>query len=634
MVDTMYTDKKLGMIYKKDKTTIRIWSPLKEEIYLFVYPNSKSHKEEVFLMTKGEDGVHEQILYGDYKGYFYTFLIDGKYEVTDPYSIASSANSKRSAIIDLNDTNPIGWDNQHNISTHSKKDAIIYETHIKDFTISKTSGVTNQGKYIGFIEKNTDFNDFKTGLSHLKELEVTHIHLMPVYDFFTVNEEKEEFYNIYNYNWGYDPELYNVPEGSYSTEPDNPVNRIKELKSLIMTLHNEGFKVIMDVIYNHTYKSHDSNFNRIMPNYYYRFKPDGKFSNGSGTGNEIASEKPMARKFIIDSLLYWAQEYKIDGFRFDLMALIDINTIELAIKELREINPDIFIYGEPWMADSTPLPYDKHTTKGKQRKLSFGFFNDRFRDSIKGDNNGVSKGFVGGSTDLKLAVESGITGSIDYDYLHIGFAKTPIESINYINSHDDLIIYDKFKKTFPHMAEEDIERLNRLAFSIIFCSQGIPFIHEGNEFLRTKYMIHNTYNSSSEINGIDWSLKEKNIDFYNYFRDLITLRKSYDEFRIGDQNEIRKRLKFYYYTKAENVIVYTIAKENGYLFIVHNSEFFTIDITEDEIIEHLRNSYGFSKDALKITPIFDDKGLVRDKSNLSLNNIKVPYFSTYVCEVK
>ncbi|MBS4538368.1 type I pullulanase [Clostridium sp. D2Q-11] len=636
MENNIYTDKTLGMIYEKDKTIIRVWSPLKEEISLILYPNSKSFKKEVLLMTKGKDGVHEIILKGDYNGYFYTFLIDENKEVTDPYSIGSSMNSTRSAIIDLKDTNPKGWDNHSIPDINSKKDAIIYEVHIKDFTFSKASGVKERGKYLGFIEYNTDYKGFKTGLNHLKELGVTHIHLMPIYDFFTVDEDKKKFSRSDNYNWGYDPELYNVPEGSYATNPEDPITRIKELKTLIMTLHNEGFKVIIDVVYNHTYKSQDSNFNIIMPNYYHRLNPNGSFSNGSGTGNEISSEKPMARKFIIDSLLYWVKEYKVDGFRFDLMALIDIDTIELAIEELRRINPAILIYGESWTAASTPLPYDKLTLKGKQKKLSFGFFNDRFRDGIKGDNNGISKGFVGGNTDLKLDVESGITGSIDYDYLHIGFAKKPIESINYINSHDDLIVYDKFKNTFPHMAEEDIERLNRLAFSIIFCSQGIPFFHGGNEFLRTKYMIHNTYKSNIEINQIDWSLKEKNINFFNYFKDLIILRKTYDEFRINDVKEIKKRLKFYHYTKSENVIVYTIAKENNHLLIIHNSEFFSIDISKNNILEHLNTSYGLDKKNLRVTPIFTNEGLIKDKTSIDLKaeNLEIPYFSTYIYDIK
>lgn len=617
-MDYNSTDKKLGAIYNTDKTTIRVWSPLKEEIKLIIYPSYKTLERKVFKMKKDEDGVHEYTLNGDYKGYFYTFLIDDKYEVTDPYSISSSVNSKRSAIINLKDTNPKGW-NEHLSPDIKICDAIIYEVHIKDFTISDNS-ISNKGKYLGF----------KWGIPHLKELGVTHIHLMPIFDFLTVNEEKDDFYRDDNYNWGYDPELYNTPEGSYSTSPENPVNRIRELKELIMTLHKEGFKVVIDVVYNHTFKSYDSNFNRIMPEYYYRTNGHGRFSNGSGVGNEIASERPMARKFIIDSLLYWQKEYKIDGFRFDLMALTDIDTIEDAIKKLRQNDSDVIIYGEPWMGGSTTLSPDKHIIKGRQHNLSFALFNDRFRNSVKGDNDGTHPGFVGGNSVLQLDVETGIIGSIDYDNLHIGFTSHPRETINYINSHDNLIIYDKFKKTFPNMAEEDIVKLNKLAFSIVFTAQGIPFFHAGNEFLRTKHMDHNSYKSNTSLNAIDWSLKEKNSEFYNYFKDLIHLRKKHDEFRLCSEDEIKERIKFFHYKKCENVIVYTIKTEDNFLLIVHNANFFSAFLDEKDLEFHIKNCYNEIKGEIFISTILDNNGMVRKRKYISLHDrrIEIPYLST------
>ncbi|MGO1369687.1 MAG: type I pullulanase [Senegalia sp. (in: firmicutes)] len=618
-MDYNSTDKKLGLIYNEDKTIVRVWSPQKEEIKLIIYPGYKTLDREIFKMKKCPDGVHEYELIGDYNGYFYTFLIDDEYEVTDPYSISSSPNSKRSAIINLKDTNPHGF--KDHLSPDIKIcDAIIYEVHIKDFTINTDSEY--RGKYLGF----------KSKIPHLKELGVSHIHLMPIFDFLTVNEESYDFYRDDNYNWGYDPELYNVPEGSYASKPEDPINRIKELKELIMTLHNEGFKVVMDVVYNHTYKSYDSNFNRIMPGYYYRMNGHGRFSNGSGVGNELASERPMVRKFIINSLLYWQDEYKIDGFRFDLMALTDIDTIEKSIKRLRKKDPDVLIYGEPWMGGASILESHKHTIKGSQQNLSFAFFNDRLRNSIKGDNDGSHPGFVGGNSVLQLDVETGIVGSIDYDNLHIGFTSHPNESINYINSHDNLIIYDKFKKSFPNMANEDIERLNKLAFSIVFTAQGIPFFHEGNEFLRTKQMDHNSYKSNTSLNALDWTLKEKNKDFYDYFKDLISLRKSHDEFRLCSEIKIKEKLKFFHYKKAQNVIVYTIKNNDSYLLVVHNANFFSAYLDEQDLNFHIKNCYKQNKREFFISTILDEKGMKKDRAYTSLKNkkIEVPYLSTGV----
>lgn len=340
--DLPTTNKELGMLYTPYKTIFRVWSPLKDKITLFIYNDGEGLERKAYVMSRGNDGVHEATIKGDLKGKFYTYLVDENKEVTDPYSISSSMNSIRSAIIDLEDTNPQGWEN-HTIPYNRRNcDAIVYEVHIKDFTAHESSGANHKGKYLGFAEENTSYNGLSTGISHLKDLGVTHVHILPVSDFISVREDKELFFQEGNYNWGYDPELFNVPEGSYASEPADPTSRVKELKTMIMALHESGLKVILDVVYNHTFRSYDSNFNTLMPNYYYRNNPDGSFSNGSGVGNEMATERPMVRKFVIESLLYWANEYKVDGFRFDLMALIDIDTVEEAVSRLREIKPDIF----------------------------------------------------------------------------------------------------------------------------------------------------------------------------------------------------------------------------------------------------------------------------------------------------
>lgn len=628
------TDKKLGMIYTRERTTFRVWSPFKDKIYLLLYLDYRLVTRKSYLMEKHEDGVHELVLEGDYKGCFYNFLVDGE-EVTDPYSIASSINSRHSAIIDIRDTDPEGWQDHRIPKGNNFCDAIIYEVHVKDFTGSISSGVKHRGKYLGFIEEDTSYKGLATGLSHLKELGVTHVHLLPVNDFYTVNEEKEDFYRDENYNWGYDPEHYNVVEGSYSTEPEDPVNRIKELKTLIMGLHEAGIKVVLDVVYNHTYKNYDSNFNRLMPGYYHRIRPDGTFSDGAGCGNEIASERPMVRRFILDSLRYWVEEFKVDGFRFDLMALIDIDTVKEAVKMLRDIKPDILIYGEPWAAGETTLPRDKMTLKGRQSKLNFALFNDDFRDSLKGNSNGSSKGFIQGDFSHRLGVERGIVGSINYDSNHVGFANRPSETINYINSHDDLIFFDKIKKTLPHMAEVDIVKLNKFGFSILFTAQGIPFFHAGNEFLRSKSMVANSYKSPLSINAIDWSLKEKNLEFYEYIRALIQLRKKYKEFRLSNDEEIRKKLRFVHIHGDKNVISYTLSTDEGYLLIIHNGEFYNVEVDIDNIRLHLMYNYGDGRKDYQVYPIFDENGFVEDKVALEAwENIRVPYFQTNIYEIK
>lgn len=630
------TDKKLGCIYTKDKTTFRVWSPLKDQIILLLYPDSLSVQRKSYRMLKSDDGVHELTIEGDLKGFFYTYLIDGVNEVTDPYSLASSANSIRSAIVDLRETNPPNWDNHHIPTLENDCDAIIYEVHIRDFTINDNSGVKNRGKYLGFAEENTKYNNLTTGIDHLKELGVTHIHLMPIFDFLTVREDIECFYDENSYNWGYDPELYNVPEGSYATNPQEPVNRIKELKKLIMTLHKKGLNVIMDVVYNHTYRSQDSNFNIIMPNYYYRTLDDGTFSNGSGCGNEFATERPMVRKFIIDSLLYWLTEYKVDGFRFDLMGLIDIDTIKEAISILRKKRPDLIIYGEPWGYGISTLPNNLATKKGTQGNNNFALFNDDFRNAIKGDSDGSEKGFIHGDLDDKIATETGIAGSIYYDDDHIGFAMNPSETINYVNSHDNLIMADKMQMIYPNMDNDGMKRLNKIAFSILFTSQGIPFIHAGNEFLRTKNMNKNTYNAPLSINAIDWSLKEKNLDFYNYFKDLISLRKRYKSLRMISAEEIKQKLRFIDNPSGCGIIAYTIMEDKDkYLLILHNPHPHNCFISKLSIKEHLNKSYKENIIETYFKLILDENGLVGDNGQLSSEyGIEVPYYATLVLELR
>lgn len=619
--DYPITNKKLGLTYSGDRSTFRVYSPKKEKVQLILYPHKYDIKREVFDMEKAEDGVYEISLERDLKGYFYSYLVEDKNEVTDPYSVSSSINSNRSAIIDLKDTNPQGF-REHNIPNIENKDAIIYEVHVKDFTIHESSKVKDRGKFLGFIEK----------LPHLKELGISHIQLMPVYDFLTVKEENEYFHFENNYNWGYDPELYNNVEGSYSTNPEDPLNRIYELKQLVQAIHKSGLKIILDVVYNHTYRTKDSNFNILVDKYYYRQYEDGSFADGSSCGNEMATERPMVRKFILESLKYWMEEFRVDGFRFDLMSLIDIDTLELIVEELRKTRPDVLIYGEPWAAGLTPLDHKKTTSKGSQSKLGFALFNDDFREAVKGDNDGGGIGFIQGNIDHKTGTETGIAGSIYYDESHIGFTKVPQESINYLNSHDNLILADKIRKAYDNIDEEGNKRLNKLAYTILFTSQGIPFIHGGNEFLRSKHMVSNSYNSPIWVNTIDWNLKDKHYDLYEYIKDLIKLRKRYHLFTMTHRNDIRNKLKFVKLDAC--TILYTIKNHSEYLLIAHNANMNKIIIPRSVIRKHIEDNYGENIDKMEVYKLLDLNGLSENPSKYGLMGIEIDYFSSVVFSIK
>ncbi|HZJ83716.1 MAG TPA: type I pullulanase [Clostridia bacterium] len=626
-------DGNFGNIYSPKGSTFKVWAPNRDDIRLLVYPYSQGVYREEFPMEKCGQGIHSITINKDLKGMYYTYLIEGKYEITDPYSKALSVNSTRSAIIDLADSHPKGWLHHKIPKSGDLSKAVIYELHIKDFTYHDSSGVEYPGKYLGLAQRGTSFNDYSTGLDHLLELGVTHVQLMPIFDFLTVNEEESAFNVDENYNWGYDPEHYNVPEGSYATDPPNPINRIKELKSLILALHQAGIKVIMDVVYNHSYRNTDSNLYTLHPGYY-RIREDGSLSDGSGCGNELATEHPMTEKFIIDSLKYWVEEYKVDGFRFDLMALIDIDTVMEIQKELMAINKDIIIYGEPWAADTTLLSQNRTTTKGSQRGKGFGLFNDDFRNAIKGDNNGYIKGFSQGNSDYLLQVETGIAGSINYDNKHIGFTKNPRESINYINSHDNLILQDKMKKIFPSTPDDELIRYNKLALAILFTSQGVPFIHAGNEFLRTKSLHHNSYNLPISINAIDWSLKEIHYPLFKYTRDLIYIKKHWEEFSLRDSGEVREKLRFLYFREQNNLIAYTIKSPNGdYLLIIHNGNHQEFVLETTLIMDHIKNNYNEDIKNLYINHLFNKGGLIDPMNKSFTDNIILEPISTNIYRV-
>lgn len=593
---------KLGATYSKNETTFKVFAPNRDKIDLVITDDYKKVRRDIYPMVKDEMGIFTVSLKGNYDEYFYNYIVEDKYEVTDPYAVSASINSMYSAVIDLGNTNPEGFKESKHPDI-KENEAIIYELSVKNYTADQSSGVYNRGKFLGLAEAGTRYKDVKTGLDNIKELGVTHVQVLPIYDFISVDEDHSRFFHDDNYNWGYDPELYFAPEGSYSTNPLDPKSRVREAKEMVKAFHDRGIGVIMDVVFNHTFKTIDSNLNTLAPKYYHRTNPDESFSNGSGCGNELASEKPFVRKLIIDSLVYWAKEYKIDGFRFDLMALIDLETIKIAIKELKKINPNIIIYGEPWMALSSPLAYDQQIWKGRQRSNGFGVFNDDFRDAIKGDVNSYGKGYIQGIFNNKHAIETGIRGSIDIGNGD-GFADDASETINYFNCHDNLILYDKLAISLDDTS--DINSYVKLALGIIMLSFGKPFIYEGNEFNHSKKNDANSYRSPLYINAINWEDKENNKEIFTYAKDLIAIRKSIEVFKYTSHDEIEKRLDFIE-GLDNSVIGYTLDKEYLVLINVNCHEIF---IDRDILVNYLG-----SEEYNKIEKIFDKEGM----NNMSMD---------------
>ncbi|MFR9275231.1 type I pullulanase [Finegoldia magna] len=572
----------LGFNYNKEYTFFKIYAPKINSVKLLLYENYNDVRYQSVNMYKNGE-FFEVKVEGDLDGIYYKYQLDEKFEIVDPFCKASSINSLKSCVIDLNSTNPDGFIHEE-YEIANRNEAIVYELSIKDYSSDISSKIRDdyRGKFLGLIEESD-----VSGINHLKDLGITHVHLMPVFDFVGVDERNSERFSGDNYNWGYNPENYNCIEGSYSTEPENPKNRIIEFKKMIQTLHANHIGVIMDVVYNHTFRNKDHPFNLIYPQFYRRDK-DGDFTNGSGVGNELNTEDEFVRRFVIDSLLYFQKEFHIDGFRFDLMALIDSETTDKIVSEIRKNDENVIIYGEPWMADESPLQKNKRTTFGSQKGKDYAFFNPFFRNAIKGDNDDNSTGFVQENVD-KIGLETGICGSIYYDEKRHGFCENPNETINYFNSHDNLILQDKLIKT-----NADIETSTKLCFDLIMLSQGVPFFHCGNEFLRSKSMYKNTYNLSLSINAVDWKLKYDNAEIYEYVKSLIEFRKMYEEFNLKNANEIRNKIKFY--NVNDYCICFSIKSDKGFLLAFINSgESFKFDLND------------YFEDFNKCTKIFDEK---------------------------
>lgn len=558
------------MVYQKNATTFTVWSPVADEARVMLYDAAEGgHAYTTVPMTHQEDGTWTVTVSKDLMGKFYTFNV----KVNDQWlgdtpglnARAVGVNGKRAAIIDWKQTNPDGWEADQRPPLKSPADIVLYEMHHRDFSIDSTAGVKHRGKFLALTERATKSPDsLATGIDHLKELGVTHVHLLPSFDYASIDETKLK---ENKYNWGYDPKNYNVPDGSYATDPYNPVARIKEFKQMVQSLHKAGIRVVMDVVYNHTFSAAESPFERTVPGYFYRHKSDSTLANGSGCGNETASERPMMRKFMVESVVYWAKEYHVDGFRFDLMGIHDIETMNQIRTALNEVDPSICIYGEGWAAEAPQYPADSLAMKANTYKMpGIAAFSDELRDALRGPFNDNHKGaFLAGLSGSEMSVKFGIVGGISHpqvkndsvNYSQKAWALQPTQVINYVSCHDDMCLVDRLNSSMPGLTPETLKRLNKLAQTIVLTSQGIPFIYAGEEVMRDKKGVHNSYESPDAVNAIDWRRKALNNDVFNYYKQLIALRKAHPAFRMGDADMVRKHLEFLP-VDGDNLIAYRL----------------------------------------------------------------------------
>lgn len=529
--------------YTPKQTTFKLNAPKKPTIRLYAVGRGGKAEKKV-KMKQTSENVWQATINGDLKGKFYTFDI-GKGETPGVFAKAVGCNGQRGAIIDMKTTNPIGWENDDILVLQNPADLVIYEMHHRDFSIDKSSGLMNKGKFLALTEQKA--------IKHLKELGINAVHILPSYDFASVNEGNT---TDPQYNWGYDPLNYNVPEGSYSNDAELPSRRILEFKQMVQALHKAGIRVILDVVYNHTFDIEGSNFERTFPKAYYRYTADGKPSNGSGCGNETASEKPLMREFMLESMKYWMKEYHIDGFRVDLMGVHDIETMNIIRNELTAFNPNVFIYGEGWSAGKCAYPTEKLAVKANMKQMpGIAAFSDELRDALRGPfNDDKQAAFLGGIAGFEENIKAGIAGMIAHpqvDYSKVNYSKEPwanepTQMISYVSCHDDMCLVDRIKASIPEAAYDmdELIRLNLLAQTAVFTSQGVPFMLSGEEMLRDKKGVHNSFNSPDEINHLDWNNLKTYPQVFAYYKGLIHLRKAHPAFRLGDADLVRKHLEF------------------------------------------------------------------------------------------
>ena len=545
-------------VYTPEKTTFTFWSSVAEKMEVRLYNTYDASEFEVITLQEQEGDFWTATIKGDQVGKFYTVCSyqNGKWEQESPgiFAKAVSVNGQKAAIIDMQTTNPEVWDIDQRPAMTDMTDIVVYETHMRDFTISDQSGITNKGKFVAMTETGAKTTDGLTsGIDHLKELGITHIQILPMYDYGSVDETTLE---LNKYNWGYDPVNYNVPEGGYSTNPYDPTTRIREAKAMIQALHAAGIRVVMDVVYNHTFSVEGCALGRVVPNYFYRMNEDGTYANGSGCGNETASDKEMMRKFMVESVCYWAREYHIDGFRFDLMGIHDQETMRQIRAALDEIDPTIITYGEGWAAMAPAYPYEQLAMKQWTYTMPrVGAFSDDIRNALIGSPFDHHRGFASGNTDAREAVRNGLVAYPEW-------SGEPMQHVSYITCHDNYCLRDRIEVAAGEETEATKLRMNKLAQTTVMVSQGMTFFYGGEELFRTKQGIENSYQSPDSINTIPWENKKLYSDLYQYYCEIIKIRHQHKGFRLGTAELVKNHVELPE-TNNEGLIIYRIKDLQG-----------------------------------------------------------------------
>lgn len=574
------------MTYSPSATHFSLWSPLASDVVVNIYPQGDGGAVEArHHLHKNGDGTWSLSVKGNLIGKFFTFEVFGEDasrsygETPGMFAKAVGVNGSRAQVIDMAATNPEGWEHDQRPVIKDFSEVIIYEMHHRDFSMDGESGIQHKGQFLALTETGTkNRQGLPTGLDHLKQLGINHVHILPSYDYGSVNEAQNVLAQTdgripQQYNWGYDPVNYNVPEGSYSTNPYEPSVRIREFKQMVQSLHKAGIRVVLDVVYNHVFDAASSQFNKICPEYFFRHKADGTLSDGSGCGNETASEMPMMRKYMVESVLYWIREFHIDGLRFDLMGVHDIETMNAIRQAVNTIDPTIFIYGEGWAASAPALPETQLAMKANTAQMpGIAAFGDEMRDGLRGGWDDDKKGaFLIGNPGHEESVKFGIVGGIDHpqvaygqvNYSQKAWAGEPTQMISYVSCHDDLCLADRLKLTLAEKkapvvpSTEEVLRLQKLAETAVLTSQGVPFIWCGDEILRDKKGVHNSYNSPDSINTIPWANKTEYKDLFDYVSTLVAIRKAHPAFHMGSAEAVRQHLHFLPY-KGTNVIAYQL----------------------------------------------------------------------------
>lgn len=530
--------------YTPEQTTFRLFAPDNAKtVKLRIYKaGHKGRTERTVTMERTAADTWTATVTGNLMGRFYTFDT-GRGECAGIFAKAVGVNGQRAAIIDMDKTDPAGWNDDRRPVVKSPADLVIYEMHHRDYSIDASSGIANGGKFLALTDPKA--------IAHLKELGVNAVHILPSFDYASVDETR---LSTPQYNWGYDPVNYNVPDGSYSTDPYKPETRIREFKQMVQALHKAGIRVILDVVYNHTFNIDGSNFQRTYPDYFYRKTADGKYSDGSGCGNETASERDMMRRFMVESVLYWIDEYHIDGFRFDLMGCHDIETMNAIRKAVDEVDPTIFIYGEGWSAGSCALPTEQLGLKANMKAMpGIAAFSDELRDALRGPFSDDTKGaFLAGKPGEEESIKFGIAGAIEHpqvdmskvNYSTEAWASQPTQMISYVSCHDDMCLTDRLRASIPGITTDELIRLDMLAQTAVLTSQGVPFILSGEEMLRDKKGVHNSYNSPDSINRLDWNNMERYPQVMDYYKNMTRLRRNHPAFRLGSADLVRRHLEF------------------------------------------------------------------------------------------